>query len=195
MVIVLQQIEHEQSPVRSFANRTMSVMSKLKNRNSANWIKGEAASLTFAVFFSALTFLGFYLLFLSDHWKVGVAVLVALIGLYQYSDNKQREIRVSEFSQYNELITTLIQGKDGCGTFVDLQVAVVFQLRDHYTSYYDLTKTILTNLDKSWSERQKQEDQKQGDQKVIFHPRLKKIIHNTIDHVNGDTEGTYSKGI
>ncbi len=130
------------------------------------------------VLMAVLSIMAILMLF-GKHLEVGVAVLVALIGLYQYSDNKKREIRVSEFSQYNELITTLIQGKNGCETYVDLQVAAVYQLKYYYKSYYPLTEKILTSLDKSWSTKEKN---------ASYSPRLKAIIDETLTHIREPVE-------
>ena len=153
-------------------------MLNFKSLSFAEKIGKQTAENAMTLLMSVLAIIAILMLF-HNHLEVGVAVLVALIGLYQYSDNKKREIRVSEFSQYNELITTLIQGKNGCETYVDLQVAAVYQLKYYYKSYYPLTEKILTNLDESWSTKEK---------KASYSPRLKLIIDETLIHIGKSTE-------
>ena len=64
---------------------------------------------------------------MTDQFIISIAIpsIALAIGVYQYIDNKKRELRITEFDQYHKLIETIVSSKDGGGPYIDQQVAAI----------------------------------------------------------------------
>lgn len=87
-------------------------------------------------------------------WLLHYLALLSAIGaaiafiwtVVQFMLVRRREQRVHEFEAYHRLIRELVQpDSESGGTWIDRQVAVVFELRN-FKAYYPVTLRILANL-------------------------------------------------
>lgn len=60
------------------------------------------------------------------------------------------EQRSREFEHYHRLIKELVSPDETGSTWIDRQVAVVFELR-HFRRYFEVTARVLSGLEASWS--------------------------------------------
>lgn len=81
-----------------------------------------------------------------------ITALVALVtfgwAVIQFLLTRSRESRHRQFDMYHRLIKDLVQG-DGPDTYVDRQIAAVYELRS-FKDYWPLSRRILLRLDASW---------------------------------------------
>ncbi|MCQ6255339.1 hypothetical protein [Pseudomonas sp. Q11] len=86
---------------------------------------------------------------LSDWVTIGAAFVTAIPviwGAFQYLLIKRAEEKDRQFKNYHGMIQNLVE----TATYIDRQVAAVFELR-HYPAYFPATHRLLSRLKTSWS--------------------------------------------
>ena len=80
----------------------------------------------------------------------GVGAAIAfVVSVFQFLSVRKRESREREFDKYHLLIKQLVSPDERGATFLDRQIAVVFELR-HFPRYYECTERILSGLRQTW---------------------------------------------
>jgi len=89
---------------------------------------------------------------ISDWVTIGAAFVTAIPvvwGAFQYIVIKRAEEKDRQFKNYHVMIQNLVE----TATYIDRQVAAVFELR-HYPAYFPATYRLLSRLKNSWSNSQ-----------------------------------------
>ena len=68
-------------------------------------------------------------------------------GAFQFVSAKRAEESARQFATYHGVVQSLVE----TGTYIDRQIASVFELR-RYPAYYPVTYRLLTRLKKLWGE-------------------------------------------
>jgi hypothetical protein len=84
----------------------------------------------------------------------GLGVLGAAVAfiwsVWQFFDVRRRDFKNREFETYHRLIKELVQPDKDVGTFLDRQIAIVFELR-HFDRYREVSVRMLKGLKGHWS--------------------------------------------
>jgi hypothetical protein len=79
---------------------------------------------------------------------VGAAIAFAF-SVFQFVAVRRRESLDKEFDKYHLLIERLVSPNQAGVSYLDRQIATVFELR-HFPRYFECTERILTGLKEAW---------------------------------------------
>ncbi len=92
--------------------------------------------------------------FLTDHLIEIIGIVIAyfslILPIVRFLKSKRSEEKEKRFKNFHQLIKELVQpDKEANQTFIDRQVAVIFELRN-LKNYYDVSLRILKGLREEW---------------------------------------------
>ncbi len=97
---------------------------------------------------------------MDDQWQwlkvtaALTAVVTVIWKVQQYLSQKRQELRLQKFKVYHGLIRDLVEPDQTGNTYLDRQLAVVFELR-RFPAYFEASLGILRGLHTTWSKEAK----------------------------------------
>lgn len=92
--------------------------------------------------------------YVLEHPLEVVGLIVAYYSFFlpirHYLNQRKLEEEDKRFNNYHRLIKEMVQGGGPGETYLDRQIAVVFELRN-YKEYYPVTERILLGLCQTWA--------------------------------------------